>query len=458
MEKDITPELLETIQKEFNTKFEKSSIVKSKLLALKDKKATHLDSNEFAIELGTILSKSLMNNIEKDKLPDGKMYFNIANRVIKPNMKRNFDIIGDYSKDVQDELNKQSKISLKAIKPKMNEEKIDNLVSKISDYEDFDKAKWLLNEPIINFSQSIVDDTVKENAEFQYKSGLTPVIVRKMHGECCDWCAKVVGTYKYPDEVPPDIYKRHRYCRCTVEYLPGDGRKQNVHTKKWNEIGKDEEIEARKTFANTEKTHEKFPKELAGTKRGNMMDFEEADGAKPNPKFDDDYTYKINCQTCVVAYEARRRGYDVEALGNFEGSLSEMLSRATNKAWIDPKTGTFPDYIKLGFDSDIDTPSKYFEYLKETLKDKTRYTMEFAWKGRGNGGHIVHIFREGEAVKIYDPQTGSTCEDVKKYLNNVRFKKTILGMKVTTAPQLLEVENYDFNLDVVNKILVKSGS
>lgn len=271
MEKDIVPELLETIQKEFNTKFEKSSIVKSKLLALKDKKATHLDSNELAIELGTILSRAFMDNIEKDKLPDGRMYFNIANRVIKPNMKRNFDIIGDYSKEVQNELNRQSKISLEAIKPKINEEKIDNLVSKISDYDDFDKAKWLLDEPIVNFSQSVVDDTVRENAEFQYKSGLEPRIVRKMHGECCDWCAGVVGTFKYPDEVPPDVYKRHRYCRCTVEYLPGDGRKQNVHTKKWTDAN-NEEINERIEKSLVEKAEEKnFAKKTYGEVHGNSV-------------------------------------------------------------------------------------------------------------------------------------------------------------------------------------------
>lgn len=271
MEKDIVPELLELIQKEFNTKFEKSSIVKSKLLALKGKKATHIDSNEFAIELGTILSKAFIDNIEKDRLPDGRMYFNIANRVIKPNMKKNFDLIGDYSKEVQDELNRQSKISLKAIKPKINEEKIDNLVSKISDYEDFDKAKWLLDEPIVNFSQSIVDDTVKENAEFQYKSGLEPRIVRKMHGQCCDWCATVVGTFKYPDEVPPAVYKRHRYCRCTVEYLPGDGRKQNVHTKKWTEVNQ-KEINERIEKSLVEKAEEKnFAKNTYGEVHGNSV-------------------------------------------------------------------------------------------------------------------------------------------------------------------------------------------
>lgn len=39
-------------------------------------------------------------------------------------------------------------------------------------------------------------------------------------------------------------YRRHRYCRCTVEYDPGDGKRINVHTKK--ESGSKEDIEHRK--------------------------------------------------------------------------------------------------------------------------------------------------------------------------------------------------------------------
>lgn len=115
-------------------------------------------------------------------------------------------------------------------------------------------------------------------------------------------------------------------------------------------------------------------------KKSKPMNFEEADGNKPNPNFGKEEQYNTNCQTCVVAYEARRRGYNVEALGNTSGSLSEILSKSTNKAWIDPKIGKHPDYIKCGSDSDIDTPKKYVEFLEKILKENTRYTMEFGWK------------------------------------------------------------------------------
>ena len=455
MNKDIVPELLEKIQKEFKNKSEKSKVLKQKVLALKAGKATHLDSNEFAIEVGNILADVFKNEITENVLPDNRMYYNIAKRLIEPNMKNNFDIVSDYSRDIQEVLNKESNISLKAIKPEMNQDRIDGIVNKISEYEDFKEGKWLLEEPIKNFTQSVVDDTIKTNADFQYKAGLTPKIVRKEVGSCCDWCKEVVGVYEYPD-VPKDVYRRHRFCKCTVDYLPGNGKKKDVWSKKWTDSD-NEEVQERIKFSNKEKDNSKYPSSLGGVPRGNMMTFEEADGERPNPRYMEDQVYRINCQTCVVAYEARRRGYDVIAKGNFEGSLSEMLSRATNKAWIDPKTGLYPEYIRPGLDSSINTPTKYMEYLEKTLKNKTRYTMEFGWKGRGNSGHIVHIYNNDGEIVIYDPQTGKTEKNVTAYLKNIKFKTTVYGRKYTTAPKLLEVENYDFNLDIVNKILEKAG-
>lgn len=202
--------------------------------------------------MGNILADVFKDEITSDVLPDGKMYYNIAKRLIEPKMKNNFDIVSDYSKEVQEVLNKTSNISLKAIKPEINQDRIDGIVEKISEYDDFEKGKWLLDEPIKNFTQSIVDDTIKTNAEFQYKSGLTPKIVRKEAGNCCEWCKEVVGEYDYP-LVPKNVYRRHQYCRCTVDYIPGDGKKQDVWSKKWTDLNENDKIKKRKDFSNKHK-------------------------------------------------------------------------------------------------------------------------------------------------------------------------------------------------------------
>jgi hypothetical protein len=78
---------------------------------------------------------------------------------------------------------------------------------------------------------SVVDDMVKANMDFHHKLGLKPRITRKAAAGCCEWCDALEGEYEYPDDVPDDVFRRHQRCRCTVEYEPSSGRKQNVWTK-----------------------------------------------------------------------------------------------------------------------------------------------------------------------------------------------------------------------------------
>lgn len=242
--KDIVPGIYNEIEKSFDLKTKESNIIKNKLKALKNKKANYKDANEFAVEVGKILADTFQDKIKTGDLPDGKMYYNIAKRLIEPNMVRNHDLVSEYSKEVQSILNKQAKISIQAQKADLNQDRIYKLVDKITKYDSFEDGKWLLNEPIINFSQAVVDETIKKNANLHYKSGLTPKIIRKEHVNCCDWCKEIVGTYSYPD-VPEDIYRRHRHCRCTVDYYPGDGKRQDVWSKKWKDIEKDDKIKER---------------------------------------------------------------------------------------------------------------------------------------------------------------------------------------------------------------------
>lgn len=244
MEKDIVPELLELIEKEFDEKMLDSNQVKKAIKLLQDKKATYKDANEFAIEIGEILSEVLNTHITVEALPNGQMYFNIADRIMNSTLKKNYDLITGYAIDVQTELNHNAGLKIKGQKPKINQSRIDGIVERLST-EEFEKVKWILDEPIKNFSQSIVDDVAKSNIEFQAKVGLKPKITRVVVGNCCDWCRELAGTYDYGD-APDDIYRRHRYCRCRVEYEPGDGRIQDTHTKEWRDPKREAKIEARK--------------------------------------------------------------------------------------------------------------------------------------------------------------------------------------------------------------------
>lgn len=250
VEKDIVPELLELINNEFDEKVLNSEKIKKAIETLNLKQATYLNANEFAIELGEILSSVLNTHITVETLPNGRMYFNIADRVLNDTLKKNYDLITGYVIDVQNQINESAGIKIKGQTPKINQHRIDGMVERLSE-EKFEEIKWIINEPIKNFSQSIVDDVVRANVSFQAKAGLKPKIKRIVVAGCCDWCKEIEGIYDYKD-APYNIYQRHRYCRCTVEYDPGDGMKQNVHTKKWVDPEREAKIEARKMIGVSE--------------------------------------------------------------------------------------------------------------------------------------------------------------------------------------------------------------
>lgn len=245
---DVVPELLQEIQDEFDALCKQDIEIQRILGIIANGKGTYEDVNEYAIRLGEILSKVYSNKITKEILPDGRMYYNIAKRTIEPTMLKNFELISDASLKVQSSLNKAAKINLKPIPPQLNQFKVDSIINKVTSNQ-FEKAAFILQDPIVHFSQEIVDDSIKRNAEFHSQTGLHPKITRKVRGGCCEWCMNLAGTYSYPEDIPDDIYRRHDRCRCEVLYDPGEGKQvQNVHTKSWE--NKKEEIEKRISFSN----------------------------------------------------------------------------------------------------------------------------------------------------------------------------------------------------------------
>lgn len=231
MNDDVLPELLKEVQDKFEQEFGKSEVIKNAFETLKAKKATYANANDFAIEIGEILSKALTTSVTAGKLPDGEMYYNIAKRLLEPVLQRNHELVADYSTEVQTILNEKAKISIAVQSVDLNQDRINGFIERFSREDKFDDVKWLLGDPIVNFTQSIVDDSIKKNAEFHAKAGLQPKIVRKTAGHCCKWCQSLAGSYNYPD-VPKDVYRRHQNCRCTVDYKPGDGKKKNIWSKK----------------------------------------------------------------------------------------------------------------------------------------------------------------------------------------------------------------------------------
>ena len=230
MASDVVPELLDEIQKDFDRQFRSNSIVIDIYGKIRSRVATYKEANEFSIQCGEMLARSIKKYVTADVLPEGRMWYNIATRILTPTLRNNYSLITDVTNAAQSIFNEKNGIGFKPITPAFNTNRLNGLIDKVSNAENYDDVAWVMDEPIVNFSQSIVDQAIKDNADFQYKSGMTPKIRRTVVGGCCEWCQRLAGTYNYP-YVPTDVYRKHNRCRCTVEYISVDKR-ENVWTHK----------------------------------------------------------------------------------------------------------------------------------------------------------------------------------------------------------------------------------
>ncbi len=248
MASDLVPELLEKIQREFNLEFNKNKKIKKIQKLISEGTATYKEAHIYSVEVGDILAKIFKKYISVEVLPEGRMYYNIADRILGTTLGGNHRLILEATLQIQELLNKSAGLGLRGVEVPLREEKIKSLVNRISGEESFENISWMLDEPVVTFSQNIVDEMIKANVEFQAKSGMRPTVTREVSGhDPCDWCRNLSGIYEYPN-VPADVYRRHDRCRCIVEYKPSENKKQNVWTKDWLTPEEKEQVEIRKTY------------------------------------------------------------------------------------------------------------------------------------------------------------------------------------------------------------------
>lgn len=225
MEKDIAPELIENVNKAFEKNCMKDGTMQAMTRKLEDGAASYADAYQYATSVGNARAKAFKSEISSSVLPDGHMYFNIADRLINDSLGTDHDMVADYAAKVQALYNDEAGISLKAQKADKDEDRIKGFIDRLDSEEDYDKVAWILDEPVRVHAMSVVDDTIKKNAEFQGKAGIKATVIRDAKSDCCGWCTDLAGDYVYP-KVPNEVFARHDNCRCTLEY---DGRKLTAY-------------------------------------------------------------------------------------------------------------------------------------------------------------------------------------------------------------------------------------
>lgn len=231
---------------------------------------SYFDANEYAVRLGELLSKAL--NQSTDTL--AFMSEEVARELLEPLLTQDHELISTAIDQIQRNMNEMNGIGLNPMIPDVDTDRIEGFIKKIASGEKLDDVRWMFGEPVINYSQSVVDKGIEKNAKATSKIGLKAYIIREAEASGhrtikrgnksysyaipCKWCADLAGKYDYEavKGTGNDVYRRHEACRCRVTYVNGTDRQDVWSKAEWteqdshrqNEIiqAKQSEIQARK--------------------------------------------------------------------------------------------------------------------------------------------------------------------------------------------------------------------
>ena len=167
------------------------------------------------------------------------------------------------------------------------------------------------------------------------------------------------------------------------------------------------------------------------------MPFGLADKAHPNPHYTANNAqqlgYHHNCQTCTVAFEMRRRGFDVEAKSNKVAHTMNVAGKNVQYREIDfwsartglrweqrfmNADGTNAIYIKSrGIANTVEAKRKFIE---SNAIEQGRYEVYCRWNNESAHVFILERQKNGNLV-WYDPQTAAIDVFKERFLQSMVY-------------------------------------
>lgn len=132
-----------------------------------------------------------------------------------------------------------------------------------------------------------------------------------------------------------------------------------------------------------------------------------------NPNHSVDYReFSQNCQRCVVAYELRRRGYDVTALPTYQGDKLPQIAYVDNKNNIYAARwrGAFQNAKTVDVSAKGNNPAaeqKVMDNIAAKMREYgngARAVVQILY--RGGGGHVFNVENQNGHIAYVEAQVG----------------------------------------------------
>ena len=145
MAEDVVPKLNEQINKVFDAYVSRDKQMQKAFAG--DESIDLGDVSLLARKMGEYASATLRECLTDDVLPDGILYWNIAQRTIEPLMRKVHELVCQMADAVQIREDKKLKIGIKPVHPEFNVDRLNDILNKVTSeqYRDTDEQENMGN-------------------------------------------------------------------------------------------------------------------------------------------------------------------------------------------------------------------------------------------------------------------------------------------------------------------------
>lgn len=242
---DIAPELYNRIQGEMKRTLAHAGSVTGLEKKIRMGKASQRDVAKYADIVGQAASRAFKSVLKLEDLPDGKLYWNIAEKTIGATLNGIYSDVNTVATVQlrQADIKKGFKLGIKqGMQPDKRIKDVLNMAVGQTTQAQLDNA---MTDPVISTARKFYDDFQRANGDVREALGFGEVVIRRYddvglhNGKTpCSWCLDRQGTFSMQEAHENGVFERHPGCGCTIEVITPD--KTQVQTdwtrNEWTEI------------------------------------------------------------------------------------------------------------------------------------------------------------------------------------------------------------------------------
>ena len=177
---------------------------------------TYNTASEYAIRVGECLARILRQNAPFESIAEWDL-----ENLIPQSLGLDHEYVEQACEQVQLALNADAGLGINYVPQMFDGNRAYGLVEELRNNPEFVNIERTFYDQIVNFSQNVVDESIRSNATVLSNAGVQSKVVRHPEAGACAWCRSVAGTYDYTDvsQTGNDVWRRHENCRCTIDFI-----------------------------------------------------------------------------------------------------------------------------------------------------------------------------------------------------------------------------------------------